>query len=63
MPHDDFIKVWLSSEQKADLKRLAAEDERPVSVFVRLLIERAIDENVVPREARCKGRCGTGEGR
>jgi len=63
MPHDEYIRVWLTSEQKAALTRLAEEDDRPVSVYVRRLVERAIDENLVPNLGRDQGRCGPYGGR
>jgi predicted DNA-binding protein len=63
MAHDEYIRVWLTSEQKAALTRLAAEDDRPVSVYVRRLVERAIDENLVPSSVHEQGRCGPYGGR
>lgn len=39
-PLDTDIRVWLSSSTYLRLKRRAREDDRPISVYVRRLIER-----------------------
>ncbi|MBK1719196.1 hypothetical protein CKO27_16370 [Thiocystis violacea] len=62
MAHDEYIRVWLTASQKIQLMRLAEEDDRPVSVFVRRLIEKAIDENLVPNLGHDQGRCGPARG-
>ena len=43
---DHDIRVWLTREQYLGLRHLARDDERPVSAYVRRLIQRAIDESL-----------------
>ena len=43
---DHDIRIWLSAAQYAALIRRAHEDDRPVSAFVRRLIQRDLDENL-----------------
>lgn len=43
---DHDIRVWLTAEQYIGLRRLARDDKRPVSAYVRRLICRALEESV-----------------
>jgi hypothetical protein len=63
MANDEALRVWLSPETKAALVQAAAEDDRPISVYVRRLIERDLDLRVVPRTGAAKCRCGACEDR
>ena len=59
MANDIKVSVWLSEALLADLTRVCNADDRPLSAYIRRLIERDIDEKLVPSERFCKGRCGS----
>jgi hypothetical protein len=59
MANDEPVRVWLSSEVKAALIQVAADDDRPVSTYIRRLIERDLDEKLVPSRSGDKVRCGS----
>lgn len=40
------IRIWLSESQYAGLLRLAHAGDRPMSAYVRRLIQRALDEEI-----------------
>jgi hypothetical protein len=40
------IRIWLSAGQYAGLLRLAHADDRPMSAYVRRLIQKALDEEL-----------------
>jgi len=42
------IRIWLTESQYAGLLRLAHADDRPLSAYVRRLIQKDLDENLVP---------------
>lgn len=44
LTHD--VRIWLSATQYAGLLRLAHQDDRPISAYVRRLIQKAIDEDI-----------------
>lgn len=46
-PRDRDIRVWLSEDTFSALRRRASDDDRPVSVYVRRLIERDLAEHGV----------------
>lgn len=64
-PLDHDIRVWLSAGLHAALHRRAADDDRPVSVYVRRLIERDVAEHGVeiPLIARAAEGRGGADGR
>lgn len=59
MANDIKISVWLTESVLADLSRVCDADDRPISAYVRRLIERDIDEKLVPSERVSKGRLGS----
>lgn len=42
------IRIWLTEAQYSGLLRCAHADDRPLSAYVRRLIQRDLDENLVP---------------
>jgi predicted DNA-binding protein len=62
MANDEPVRVWLSQEVKAALKRRADDTYRPVSLYVRMLIERDLDENIGDEWRADKGLSGPGRG-
>lgn len=59
MPNDEPLRVWLSIETKRRLKRHADQSYRPLSLYVRMLIERHLDEeDIEDAHPDDKGRCG-----
>lgn len=59
MANDIKISVWLTESVLADLTRVCDADDRPISAYVRRLIERDLDEKLVPSERSNKGRSGS----
>lgn len=59
MANDIKVSVWLSEDLLADLTRVCDADDRPLSAYVRRLIERDLDEKLVPSERASKGRSGS----
>jgi hypothetical protein len=57
------IRIWLTESQYAGLLRLAHADDRPLSAYVRRLIQRDLDENLVPLSGFGQGRTGSEAGR
>jgi hypothetical protein len=57
------IRIWLTEGQYAGLLRLAHADDRPLSAYVRRLIQRDLDENLVPVLGLSQERGGSGGGR
>lgn len=59
MANDIKVSVWLSEPLLADLTRVCDADDRPLSAYIRRLIERDLDEKLVPSERSDKGRLGS----
>lgn len=57
------IRIWISPAQYAGLLRLAHADDRPLSAYVRRLIQRDLDENLVPLSGFGQSLPGSGAGR
>ena len=53
------IRIWISPSQYAGLLRLAHADDRPLSAYVRRLIQRDLDENLVPLSGFSQGLSGS----
>lgn len=60
---DHDVRIWLSAGQYAGVIRRAHEDDRPVSAYIRRLIQRDLDENLDPDCWHYQGQLGSREGR
>jgi hypothetical protein len=57
------LRIWLTESQYAGLLRLAHADDRPLSAYVRRLIQRDLDENLVPVAGITQGLSGSMPGK
>lgn len=56
------VRVWMPPELKLLLQRLADEDERPLSDYLRIVLRshvRSMDPDVNPLQANSSGQVGT----
>ena len=54
--YTELLQLRLTPELRGEVAALAAEEQRPVSVMARLLIERALREDRQPKRRVAKGR-------